>query len=235
MSIKSYQSLLGTSRHPAAADARVVRRAGRRDKKMRNKPWVLVVLLALSLAAGCSSSDESVIVLPDQVQRPTHTVKPIQTPDSEMIDPMPVCPLASGQGTISPDISIYSITFVVNGIEQVLRNGDTLDASVGDGIEIREVVICAGSFSGNGGEACVDFAPIDQSGQEIRSEHAGTHLVQVTSGFISIPGPSHTWTRAESWGQISAVLNHWTGEDTEDIECANRRCEHDDWAAVILR
>jgi hypothetical protein len=202
---------------------------------MRSKPWVLLVLFALSLAAGCSSSDESVTALPGQVRQPTHTVKPIQTQDSEMIDPMPVCPPANGQGTIPPAITLYSITFVVDGLEQVLRSGDTLDARVGDEIEVREVVICAGYFSGSGGEACVDFAPADQSGQEIMSEHAGTHMVQVTSGFISIPGPNRIWTRTESWGQISAVLNHWTREETEDIECANRRCEHDDWAAIILR
>jgi hypothetical protein len=202
---------------------------------MRNKPWVLVVCFALSLAAGCSRSDESVTALPDQAPQPAHTVEPIQTPDSEMIDPVPVCPPASGQGTVSPAITIYSITFAVNGVEQELRDGDTLDARVGDEIEVREVVICTGSFSGSGGEACVDFAPTDQSGQEIMSEHAGTHMVPVTSGFISIPGPSQTWTRAESWGQISAVLNHWTREDTEDIECANRRCEHDDWATIVLR
>ena len=202
---------------------------------MRNKLWVLLVLFALSLAAGCSRSDESATALPDQVPQLTHTVEPIETPDSEVIDPMPVCPPANGQGTISPDITIHSITFVVNGVEQVLRNGDTLDARVGDQLEVREVVICAGSFSGNGGEACVDFAPIDQSGQEIMSEHAGTHIVQVTSGFISIPGPSHIWTLAESWGQITAVLNHWAQGGTEDIECANGRCEHDDWAIITLR
>jgi hypothetical protein len=202
---------------------------------MRNKPWILVVLFTLSLAVSCSRSSGSVTAILDQVTQPTHTVEPIQTPDSENIDRIPVCPPANGQGTISPAITIYTITFVVNGVEHVLRNGEALDTMVGEEIEVKEVVICTGSFSDNGGEACVDFAPIDQSGQEIMPEHAGTHMVQVTSGLITIPGPSHTWTRAESWGQISAVLNHWPREDTEDTECANRRCEHDDWATIILR
>lgn len=216
--------------HPLA-----VRRAGRRGKQMRNKLWVLVVLFALSLAAGCSRSDESVTALPDQVPQPTHTVQPIQTPPSGMIDPLPVCPPANGQGTISPAITIYSITFAVNGVEQVVQHGDKLEAMVGDEIEIRDVTICTGESHDNAGEACVHFWPIDRNGQEIMSEHAGTHMVPVTLGFTSLQGPEHTWTLAESWGQISAVLNHWLPEGTTDDDCANRRCERDDWATIILR
>ena len=202
---------------------------------MSNKLWVLVLFLAVSLAGGCSRSDTPSTVQPDQVPQLTHTVELTQTPDSETIDPVPICPPANGQGTVPPAVTIYAITFVVNGVEQVLRNDDTLDAEIGDRIEVREVVVCAGSFSGNGGEVCVDFAPTDQSERAIMSEHAGTHMVRVRSGFNSIPGPTHTWTRAENWRQVSAVLNHWTREDTKDIECANGRCEHDDRATIKLR
>jgi hypothetical protein len=204
-------------------------------KLVRIKPWVLVVLFPLSLAVSCSRSDERVTAIPDLVTQPTYLAEPIQTTDSENIDRPPVCPPANGRGTISPDITIYTITFLVNGVEQVLLNGDTLDAMVGDEIEVKEVVICTESFSGYGGEACVDFTPIDKSRQEVQSEHAGTHMVQVISGFISIPGPIHSWARAENWDRISAVLNHWTQEDTEDTECADRSCEQDDWATIILR
>lgn len=204
---------------------------------MRSKIGVLVVLFVILplFAMGCRRSDETVTTSPTQVPQLADTLEPTETLELESIDSTPVCPPAEGKGTISPAISIYSITFVVNGAEQVVYDGDTLEAMVGDEIEIREAVICAGSFSGSGGEACVDLAPVDQSGQEIMSEHAGTHMVPVITGFTTIPGPSHTWTRAESWARISAVLNHWTREETEDVECANRRCEHDDWAIIELR
>ncbi len=197
---------------------------------MKKKIWLLVVLLVLSISTIQSWSAETVVALPTQTLQPTDTL--VQT---ETIDPKPVCLPARGEGTISPAVSIYSITFIVNGVEQVVRDGDTLEAMVGDEMEVREVIICVGSFSGNGGEACVDFAPVDQSGQEIISEHAGTHMVQVNTGFISISGPSNMWNLTESWGQISAVLNHWTQEETENVDCANRRCEHDDWAIIELR
>lgn len=204
---------------------------------MRSKIGVLVVLFVLLplFAMGCSRSDETVTTSPTQVPQLADTLEPTETLELESIDSTPVCPPAEGEGMISPAISIYSITFDVNGAEQVVYDGDTLEAMVGDEIEIREAVICAGSFSGSGGEACVDLAPVDQSGQEIMSEHAGTHMVPVITGFTTIPGPSYTWTLAESWVRISAVLNHWTREETEDVECANRRCEHDDWAIIELR
>ncbi|MGD2252558.1 MAG: hypothetical protein PVF70_06550 [Anaerolineales bacterium] len=204
---------------------------------MRRRIWVLVVLfvLLLVLAVGCDKSDETVTTSPTQVSHLDDDLEPTRTLESERTDSAPVCPPAEGEGTISPAVSIYSITFVVNGAEQVLFDGDTLEAMVGDEIEIRETVICAGSFIGSGGEACVDLAPVDQSGQEIMSEHAGTHMVPVVAGLTTIPGPNHTWTLAENWVRISAVLNHWTPEDTEDVDCANRRCEHDDWAIIMLR
>jgi len=186
---------------------------------MRSGFWVLVVLSAFSLAAGCGRSGGTVTA-------------PLI---SETIDSTPVCPPARGEGTVSPAISIYSITFVVNGLEQVVRGEDTLQALPGDKVQVSEVTICTGSFPGNGGEACVDFAPAGQSGQEIVSEHGGTHLVQVTAGFISIPGPSQTWSVGENWRHISAVLNHWPPEETKDLACSEGRCERDDRVVIGLR
>jgi hypothetical protein len=196
---------------------------------------VVLFVLLLVLAVGCDKSDETDTPSPTQVSQHAGALEPTQTLEPERNDSTPACPPAEGEGTISPAVSIYSITFVVNGAEQVVSDGDTLEAAVGDEIEIRETVICAGSFFGSGGEACVDFAPVDQSGQEMISEHAGTHMVPVIAGFTTIPGPNHTWTLAENWVRISAVLNHWAPEDTKDVDCANRRCEHDDWAIIMLR
>jgi hypothetical protein len=189
----------------------------------------------LLLAVGFDRSDEAATTSLAMVSQPGDAPKPTETLVPERTDSTAVCPPAEGGGTISPAVSIYSITFVVNGAEQVVYDGDTLEAIAGDKIEIKEAVICAGSFSGSGGEACVDLAPVDRDGQEMMSEHTGTHMVPVIAGFTPIPGPSHRWTLSENWVRISAVCNHWTPEETEDADCANRRCEHDDWAIIELR
>lgn len=212
-----------------------VRQTKRRGNEMRNGAWALVALCMLSLTAGCGRRDATVTALPTHMPQPTDSQEAAATLDSASIDPTPVCPPASGEGMIPPAVSIYSITFVVNGLEQVVRGGDALQASPGDEVQVREVTICAGPFSGNGGEACVDFAPADTSGQEIVSEHSGTHAVRVTPGFISISVPSHTWTIDEDWRHISAVLNHWPAEDTEDLDCGGGRCERDDRIIVGFR
>jgi len=204
---------------------------------MKKKILVLVALFLplLLLAVIFNSSDETAATSLNQVSQLVAAQEQEEILVSERTDSMTACPPAEGGGSISPAISIYSIAFVVNGAEQVVYDGDTLEAIFGDRIEIKEAVICTGSFSGSGGEACVDLAPVDRSGQEILSEHAGTHMVPVISGFTTIPGPSHTWILSESWARFSVVLNHWTHEETEDVECANRRCEHDDWAIIELR
>jgi hypothetical protein len=201
----------------------------------RTRVWVLVASFVLALTAGCSRSDETGIALPTDVPQPPASPAPTATPDSEAHDAAPVCPPARGDGTISPAISIYSITFVVNGLDQEVRPGDALQALPGDELEVREITLCTGAFSRDGGEVCVDFAPGDPSGGEITSEHAGTHMVRVSPGFMTMAGPSHTWTVGEDWGHIAAVVNHWPPEDTEDVSCGNRRCEHDDRIIIELR
>jgi hypothetical protein len=194
--------------------------------------WVLVTLLALSLAAGCGRSGEIDSALPTQTIKPADSPEPTATPDIGNVDPAPVCPTTRGVGTVSPAVSIYSITFLVNGIEQIVLENNMLQAVPGDEVQIREVIICGSPFSGNSGQACVDFAPTDESGQEIRSEHKGTDTVLVTSGQISISGLNFTWTVGENWSGFYAVLNHWPPVETQDLGCANGLCERDDWIIV---
>lgn len=209
---------------------------------------IATMMIVLTLVAGCGRAKPTeTAVLPTDttvseaapasvpLPQPTDSLEPTATLDSGTIYPTPVCPPARGEGTISPAVSIYSITFLVNGLEQLVRNDDTLQASPGDKVQVGKVVTCTGPFSGNGGEACVDLAPAEQSGQEVMSEHSGTHTVPVTPGFTSISLPSHTWTIGENWRQFSAVLNHWPPEDTEDLGCGGGRCERDDRMIVGFR
>lgn len=147
----------------------------------------------------------------------------------------PGCLPVRGEGTIAPAVSIDSITFVVNGVEQVVRDDDKLRGSPGDQVQVREVTICVASFPGNGGEACVDFAPVDEAGQEIVNQHRGTHMVPLTVGLICISGPDGMWTVDAGWGGITAVVNHWPPETTEDLGCASGRCERDDRLVVEFR
>jgi len=197
--------------------------------------WVLVALSVILLAAGCGRSDGTMARALTHMPQPTHRLGPTPTLDPGSTGPTPVCPLARGEGTVSPAVSIYSIGFVVNGAEQPVGDDNTLHALPGDEVRVREVTICTGSFSGNGGEACVDLVPVGQSGQEIESERRGTHTVRLTAGFISIPGPSDSWAIAEDWRHIAVVLNHWPAEDTQDLGCGSGRCERDDRIMVGLR
>jgi hypothetical protein len=191
-----------------------------------------VTLLALSLAAGCGKSGEIDSAQPTQTIQPADSPDPTLTPDIGNINPAPVCPTARGVGTVSPAVSIYSITFLVNGIEQIMLQNNMLQAVSGDEVQIREVIICASPISGDGGQACVDFAPTDESGQEIRSEHKGTDTVSVTPGPISILGLNFTWTVGENWSGFYAVLNHWAPIETQDLDCASGGCERDDWLFI---
>jgi hypothetical protein len=194
--------------------------------------WVLVTLLALSLAAGCGRSGETDSAQPAQIIQPADSPDPTLTPDIENAIPASVCPTARGIGTVSPAFLIYSITCLVNGIEQIMLQNNMLQAVSGDEVQIREVIICASPISGDGGQACVDFAPIDESGQEIRSEHKGTDTVSLTPGPISISGLNFTWTVGENWSGFYALLNHWTPTETQDLDCASGGCERDDWLSI---
>jgi hypothetical protein len=198
---------------------------------------LFAALRALTIAvllAGCGAEPwapaPAPTVIPPATYSPMVATTPFH-PDSAT----PICPPADGDGTVPPAISIYSITFLVNGAEQVLLDGDDLEALPGDRVEVREAVICSAPFSGDGGEACVDLVPVGQSGEEIASEHAGSHLVQAMPGTTTLPGPERVWTVSESWRGFSAVVNHWPGVETLDLGCASGDCERDDRMSVPIR
>ncbi len=202
---------------------------------MRNGILVLIALCVLSLAAGCVMSDATATAPPTQMPEPIESMEPSTTADTGTDDGMPECPSARGDGTVPPVVSITSITFVVNGLEQIVRGEDMLQASPGDEVRVREVTICAWSFSGDGGEACVDFAPVTKTGQEIESDHRGTHTVRVIPGFMTISVSDLGWTIEDSWSHFSVLLNHWPAEGTEDMECGDGLCERDDRIIVKIQ
>ena len=200
-----------------------------KNSKMKNLMCLLVVSVAFSLVIGCDGNGAPTAPLPTRTPQPANTPAPMQTTS------MSACPPANAEGTVPPAIAICSITFTVNGLEQVMRDGDTLQASRGDEVQVKEMAICAEPFSGNGGEACVDFVPVDHNGQEIVSERRGTHAKKITSGCKSVPGPDGMWTIGENWRHISVVVNHWPPGGTDDSSCAGGLCERDDRVTVGLR
>jgi hypothetical protein len=168
--------------------------------------------LLLPVVCACSTKGES-------VAPPTRS-----TPGAELS----TCPPVNPGGTVAPAIAICSVTYMVNGAEQVVRGGDALEASPGDTVQIGDIAICVGSFGGDGGQACVDFVPLDGEGGEITAGRRGTHHMKVTRGCQSIPGPEGAWTVGANWQSISAALNHWPPGRTEDLACADGLCERDD-------
>jgi hypothetical protein len=142
------------------------------------------------------------------------------------------CPQPDGNGSVPPAISISSIVFFVNGSEVVVRDGDGLRVQPGDLVRVDDVTICVGAFSGNGGKACVDIAPVSADGQDVTSQHQGSHLFDPTPGQMSISGLDFGWVIEEGWGSLSAVLNHWAPTITEDTACADGLCESDDWMII---
>jgi hypothetical protein len=136
---------------------------------------------------------------------------------------------------VAPTLSIDSITFVVNNLEQTVRGNATLQVSPGDEVRVRDVVLCVEPYTGNGGDVCIDFSPVDINGQEVVNEHRGTHTVRVTPGAISFSLKNMAWSVEEGWSSISAVVNHWPAEGTLDLACGSGRCEHDDRISVEFR
>jgi hypothetical protein len=196
---------------------------------MRLRFCILPIVVALSLLTGCDGSGATSTAPPAHTAQSTGTSTPMATTATTP------CPPANAGGTVPPAIAICSVSFLVNGVEQVVRDGDALQASRGDEVQIGEASICVGPFSGSGGEACVDFVPIDSGGQEIASERNGTHNIKVSPGCRSIPGPGGTWTIGEGWAYIAAVLNHWPPSRTEDAGCAGGLCERDDRITVDIQ
>ena len=196
---------------------------------MRSSTYILVVLATLSLVTGCRARHTTA------APPPAHTPQPASTQTLTPATSSPACLPANAGGTVPPAIAICSITFVARGdLEQVVRDGDTLRASPGDEVRIVEIAICAGPFSGNGGEACVDFVPIDHDGREIATERKGTHARKVVAGCTSVPRPEGMWIVGENWHSISVVLNHWLPDRIKDTTCAGGLCERDDRVTISL-
>jgi len=202
---------------------------------MRNLIWSVVVLSVLLLTASCGGSGATVTAPPPQAQQPLHSSIPTTIAGAGNVDPAPNCPPARGVGTVSPAVTIYSFTLLVNGQEQVVQGDEVLTVAAGDQVQVTEVTICTNPFSGEGGAACVDFSPLDQTGQEIQAERQGTHTVPVNPGLFVFLNLNYTWTIDPDWSGFSAVLNHWTLEKTQDQACSSGRCERDDRIILEFR
>ena len=188
----------------------------------------LAILVALSLGgAACSSGG------PASDATPAGTSGP-DTPAASTSPSPPDCPAADGVGSTAPTIAVYSITFLVNGSEQTVDDGEVLRAGPGDRVLVSSVTICASSVGSGAGQACVDVAPRDANGDAIRSQAWGSHLRDVSEGFTTIAGPSRAWTVDEARRGFIAVVNHWPEGPTADSGCADRQCERDDYLIVPL-
>lgn len=165
---------------------------------------------------------------------PTDTSSPTITPMTT--SPTSPCPPADAEGTIPPAVAIDSITFVVNGKEQVMNDANPLTATSGDQVQIKEVTICpAAPFEGGGGNVYVEFDPVGQDGQVMVSEVKGTGAVQVTPGLTTITGPDYTWT-IDNWRHISVVTVHYPpGGGTQNTNCEGGACEIDDRIIVGIQ
>jgi hypothetical protein len=173
---------------------------------------------------------------PEPTHTPTHT--PTFTPTSTSTStstPLPPptpssCPSADAEGTIPPAVAISSVTFEVNGVEQVVTDTTGLTASVGDQLRVSRVAICPTEpFEGSSGIVYVEFDPVDKSGQVIPSAVTGTIAVSVEPDLTTILGPPGTWTIDNEWRQISVATVHYPpGGGTQNVDCENSGCEIDD-------
>jgi len=199
--------------------------------------------------AGLSQLASMPVPLPTEPPTPMEDLTPIPTPSpapegapTVALSPTPtppptlVCPTADAEGTVSPAIAIYSITFVVDGVEQVVNDTSSLRASPGARVQVKEVAICSVEpFEGSGGSVYVEFDPVNQSGQVMASEVKGTRAVGATSGFTSIPGPGYTWTISGNWRHLSVVTVHYPpGGGTQNPNCEGGLCEVDDRVIVPI-
>ncbi len=197
--------------------------------KARHLTCLLAVLLIASFVAGCGQGTATATPTPP----PTRTPQPTEPPSPP--SPTPACPPANGTGATPPDVAVLSVTFVVNGREQVVRAGGALTVSPGDAVQVREVAVCADPFARGGGEVCVELTPLDANSRALTTDAMGTHMRPMIPGVVSIPGPGDTWTIGEDWRQISVEVNHWPPDGSSDPSCGGGRCEHDDEVLVELR
>jgi hypothetical protein len=217
-----------------AAQLKAVRQAITGGSSMRNLISITFTVLYAALAVSCSPGRMSATSSAFS-SSPSADGQQAQLLITSTAESAPACSPASGEGTVAPTITIHSITFLVDGAELTLSDEDVIPAPPGSEVRVVDVVICVGDFVTNSGQACVDFAPTDQSGEEISAEHVGTHLVPLAPGLIKVPGPDHLWSIDESWVGIAAVVNHWPGMNTKDYACAEGQCEQDYQLILPLR
>ena len=180
-----------------------------------------MVLLLVVLTGGCGDGNA------------LSTTSAVASTVTSTTAATPACPPADVVGSVPPAVSIYSITFLVNGREQVVHDGRTLEAVAGDEVLIAEVEICANEAGGGRGEVCVDVAPLSRDGEEARSQAGGTHLQPAPTAFATVSGPPAAWILSEGWRGFTVVLNHWVS-GASDFGCAEGRCERDDYMRVPL-
>jgi len=147
------------------------------------------------------------------------------------------CPTADAEGTVPPTVTISSLIFVVNGVEQVVDDSGYLQASSGDRVEVKEVTICVDPFEGSRGRVYVEFTPVDTSGQVITSEITGTIGVAVPRGLTTTLESDILWTIGD-WQQISVATVHYpAGGGTLNPNCEREDpyiCEVDDRMIVAI-
>jgi len=151
--------------------------------------------------------------------------------------PLPsTCPSVNAEGTVPPSVAITSITFIVNGDEQIVANQYMpLQASPGDEVKIKEITVCVEPFDGESGSGYVEFDPLDQNGQVMALEVKGTRSVRIASGFTIIPGPDYAWTIGDNWRHLSVVTVHYPpGGGTQNPNCEGGFCEVDDRMIVPI-
>lgn len=183
---------------------------------------ILVISLAMLIGGCVAATGEDNVAVSQGVRR------------GNEVDEVPTCPPPDGIGTVSPDISIASLTITVNDVTQLVRDGDSLQATPGDELRVDDVTICVGSFSGDGGVACVDIVPTTTDGLEVSSKHQGSHMFALSAGVMTISNLDLGWTVGENWEGLSVVLNHWAPTSTEDLGCSSGACERDDWMKIAF-
>jgi len=144
----------------------------------------------------------------------------------------PACPPAGPGGTKAPDITLHSITFVVDGVDQIIDDTHhALQLSKNSKMTIKEAVICVPPFENAGGRFSVEFEPYDPNHRLIDPQSSSPQ--DTVSGFTTIPGPNHTWTIAD-WQKISVLSYHFPPGGTQNANCQNSTCEIDDRLKVNL-
>jgi hypothetical protein len=144
----------------------------------------------------------------------------------------PACPPAGAGGTIAPAIALYSVTFAVNGVKQIVDDSNSsLQMYKNARVTVKEVTICVAPFEGPGGTFYVEFQPYNTEDQLIDLVR-GSSLWDAESGLKSIAGPDYAWVIGDDWQKISVLSTHFPPGGTQNPYCQERACEFDDCLEV---